>query len=56
MTTHGYDTCLEPAIIGVHVAIEAPWRFENDETRIRHEHMSVGVCGSPLYASVTQEL
>ena len=33
VATHGYDTCLEPAIIGVHVAIEVrlrvPWRFED---------------------------
>ena len=51
-----YDTCLEPAIVGIHVAIEMPWRFEDLDTRLKHEHLSVGLCSSPLYATITQEL
>ena len=56
VATQGYDVCVEPAIVGVHVAIATPWRFAESELRMRHQHTSVGVCCSPLFVTVTQSL
>ena len=54
--TQGYDVCVEPTIVGVHIAIATPWRFAESELRMRHQHTSVGVCCSPLFVTVTQQL